>query len=101
MNDMHIAAHARSEGLVLLTNNMGVRTGACAGSRELGPHGAVMSIIAFEIVARKSCYKPANRHTPWPMEKRIEGQTRRKPATQSHRTKAPAIGATSAEPLDP
>jgi hypothetical protein len=35
-----------------------------------------MSIVAFENFARKSCYKIANRHCPWPMEKRIEGQTR-------------------------
>ena len=53
-----------------------VRAGAWAGSRKLGPHGAVMSIVVFEFIARKSCYKPTHRHTPWPMEKRIEGQTR-------------------------
>jgi len=89
-----------SLSLVLVTNNMGgVRAGACAGSRELGSCGAVMSIVVFEMFVRKSCYKPTHRHTPWPMEKRIEGQTRWKPATQSHRTKAPAIGATSAGPL--
>jgi hypothetical protein len=38
--------------------------------------------------------------TTQPADKKIEGQTRLKPVTQSHRTKALAMSATSAGPPD-